>query len=181
MADTCNNAHAHAHAHANANAAPSVHPFKVINNKTKQNVELYGKDYDAQLELCSDFVRLAFLRETCRNRVNSQEHNLTCRCFSLLNIPLHGKAVGLWMVDFNKLEKEVQQCTIIEKIRHADDLDKIAAENRKRRPKLIYHLPFIMPTEDDDTDDDDNENSNAISMMNGHCICQSALMELIGV
>jgi hypothetical protein len=66
----------------------------------------------------------------------------------LLSKPLHCEAVGLWMVDFNKMEKEAQQCSIMEKIRHADDLDKIAAENRKRGPKLIYHLPFIMPTDD---------------------------------
>jgi hypothetical protein len=42
--------------------APGVHPFKDINNK--QNAELYKKDFDAQLELCSEFVRLVSLRET---------------------------------------------------------------------------------------------------------------------
>jgi hypothetical protein len=39
----------------------SVHPFKVINNKATQNIKMYAKDYDAQVELCSDFVRLACL------------------------------------------------------------------------------------------------------------------------
>jgi hypothetical protein len=51
----------------NDDAAPSVHPFEVMNNKTKRNVELCGKDCDAQLEACSDFLRLASLRQTCKN------------------------------------------------------------------------------------------------------------------
>jgi hypothetical protein len=171
----------------NDDAVPSVHPFKVINNKTTRNVELYGKDYDAQLEACSDFLRLSSLRQTCKNRVNSRRVGLSCHCLSLLSNPLHCEAVGLWMVDFNKMEKEAQQCSIMEKIRHADDLDKIAAENRKRGPKRIYHLPFIMPTDDDDDSDNDGneggdeDRAKAISTLNGHRICQSALMELIGV
>ena len=170
----------------NADAPGAQHPFKAINNKL--NAALYGKDFDAQLELCSDFVRLVSLRETCRNRVNSRRSDLSCHCFSILNNPLHCEAVGLWMVEFNKLEKEGQQCSIMEKIRHADDLDKIAAENRKRGPKLVYHLPFIMPAEDDDDNNDDSDEertgedrTNTINILNGHRICQSALMELIGV
>jgi hypothetical protein len=166
--------------------APGVHPFKDINNK--QNAELYKKDFDAQLELCSEFVRLVSLRETCQNRTNSRRSPLTCNCFALLNNGLHSEAVGLWMVDFNKLPKEAQQCLVMEKIRHADDLDKIAADNRKRLPKQIYHLPFIMPEEDDEDNHDDNENgegdsdrANTITSLNEHRICQSALMELIDV
>jgi hypothetical protein len=168
---------------ADINDNAGVHPFKTINDKI--NADLYKDDFDAQLELCSDYVHLVSLRESCQNRTNSRRVPLACNCFSLLNDELHSEAVGLWMVDFNKLSKEAQQCSIMEKIRHADDLDKIAADNRTRGPKLIYHLPFIMPT-DDDNEDDDEENigeqrSNAISILNGHRICQSALMELIGV
>jgi hypothetical protein len=140
-----------------------------------------------KLEACSCFLRLASLRETCKNRLNSRGVGLSCHCLSLLSNPLHCKDAGLWMVYFNKMEKQVQQCSIMKKTRHADDLDKIAAENRKRGPKLIcHHLPFVMPMEDDDSDNDGKEGGNkdrahTTSTLNGHHICQSALMELIGV
>jgi hypothetical protein len=166
-----------------------VHPFRVINSKAKQNVSLYGKDYDAQLELCSDYLLLLSLRESCINRANGSRRLLKCNCFAFLSTPLHSEAVGLWMVDFNKLEKEGQQCAMMEKIRHADDLDKAAPHKNRRNqnlPKLIYHLPFIMPEDDDedkdkDSDDEVGEDGANATILNGHRICQSAMMEIIGV
>jgi hypothetical protein len=47
------------------------------------------------------------------------------------------------MVDFNKMEKEAQQCSIMEKKYGMRTIwTEIAAENRKRGPKQIYHTPI---------------------------------------
>jgi hypothetical protein len=151
---------------ANMNNNP-LHPFKVINNKS--NVLVYEGNLVRREELCSRYVlHMTSGRERCINLTNSRRTPLSCHCFSAIDTMYKREAVSQWMVGYDLMSKVCQQAWLINLMQRA--------ENNQSRPtyratRQIYSLPFRSSGNHVD-DDRDLEN---------HCICQSAVMELLDI
>jgi hypothetical protein len=108
---------------------------------------------------------------------------MSCNCLGFLNNQVYWDAAGDWMVDFGKLNKQERQRVVIKKIRHADFLtESIDAASQDPEKHLVFCLPFLMTAEPEDGDaieDNGVSRLSAITVLNKHKICQSALMELI--
>jgi hypothetical protein len=108
---------------------------------------------------------------------------MSCNCLGFLNHEVYWEAVGNWMVDFGKMNKQECQQFVNKKIWHADSLaESIDAPSQDPETPLVFYLPFLMtaaPEDGNAIEDDGVSRLSAISALNKHKICQSALMELI--